>query len=215
VPHAQRAQRNPWTPDGLPLQSTATAVAVGSGATIWTGHLDGSVRAHHRGAWDSARAAACRAPIRAIAVDQKGQAWVGDETGQIKALRFDPRGMSVNIIWQALPDGPPVPGASPCTALLSRGAVMVSAGGRSPSAVTLWDTLRFASVVGSDAAAYGALTGTLESIPWPEVDAPAGGGGDWRLLSGHAGGQVCLWEVEPHRLRLVSALGAPTNSAVK
>lgn len=43
----------------------------------------------------------------------------------------------------------------------------------------------------------------------------AGAGGPWRLLSGQSNGQLLLWELEGTRPRLVSALGAPTGSAVR
>jgi hypothetical protein len=212
----------PTTPNSKTItpQSPMTAIAFGDSSTIWTGHGDGIVRAHHKGAWDTVQIPACRTAIRALALDCKGQAWVGDEVGQIKALRFDPRSRGVSVIWQALPDGPPVPGACACVGLISRGALMMSAGGRARGALTLWDTNKFATSAGLDVAAYGGMT-CLQLLPWSSEEEggnSSGGGGcgdEWRLLSGQSNGQVLLWEVEAGRLRLVTAIGKPTGGSVK
>jgi len=220
IAHPSKPHRNhlnpttPPQPPGAYQQSAMTAIAFGTGHTIWTGHSDGAVRAHHKGSWDTGHAAACRTPIRALAIDGKGQAWAGDEIGQIKALRFDPRARGVVVIWQALPEGPPVPGASPCVALIGRGQMMLSAGGRAPGAMTLWDIARFTSTAGLDSVAHGAIT-VLEALPWPVEEEGGGVFMDWRVLSGQTNGQVLLWEAGGGRLRLAAAMGAPTGSAVR
>ena len=213
----------------LPPKCAVTALAAppstsgSAGATVWTGHADGSARAHHRGAWAAATAAgACRAPIRCAAIDARGQAWFGDDTGQVKVLRFDPVMRAAAVVWQALPDsggGASAMGAA--TAMLARGAHVISAGGRAPGALTVWDTRRFAAVGGGDAAGHGAVC-CLAALPWDDAGGGGGGsgaggdgGGAWRLLSGQSNGQLLLWEMEGTRLRVVSALGAPTGSAVR
>jgi hypothetical protein len=196
---------------------------VGGRGTVWTGHADGTVRAHHRGAWDAARLPAFRGAVRALAVDSKGQAWAGDEAGLIKVVRLDPRARAASVIWQALPEAP---GGAPCAALLACGGCgVISAGGRAPGALTLWDAAKLAPAATADAGARGGIC-CAEALPWGDEDeavAPAagsgsravGGGGGWRLLTGMNTGQILLWEVGPAALRPATAIGPRGGGAVR
>lgn len=57
-----------------------TAVAHDSLGNVWTGHLDGSISVHQPGRWGSARLArSYGVPVRAIAVDDRNQAYAGGE----------------------------------------------------------------------------------------------------------------------------------------
>jgi hypothetical protein len=200
-------------------QSNVTALAGGGHATVWTGHADGALRAHHRGGWDAARLPGGRAAVRALAVDAKGRAWAGDDAGLVRVVRFDPRARALSQIWQA-PPGTGAGGAQPApvAALLARGGWVVGAGGaRGGGALTLWDAGRLAAVAAGAAEGRGPFT-CLDAIDWDDGDdaaAGGGGGGGWRLLAGTGSGQVLLWEVSAAGLRLASAIGVPCGSAVR
>ncbi|KAG2500702.1 hypothetical protein HYH03_001467 [Edaphochlamys debaryana] len=69
-----------------------TALGVDDDGNVWTGHAKGLVRVRTRQQWEyTVEDKAFTGAVKAIAFDEWGRAWVGDETGRIKVLGYDPR----------------------------------------------------------------------------------------------------------------------------
>ncbi|GAX75257.1 hypothetical protein CEUSTIGMA_g2702.t1 [Chlamydomonas eustigma] len=68
-----------------------TALAMDIDGNLWTGHVKGLIRVRRSQQWDFIAEdeffASC--PIRCIDFDDLGRAWIGDDCGQVKVLRFD------------------------------------------------------------------------------------------------------------------------------
>eukprot|EP00955_Chlamydomonas_euryale_P014997 161016-Chlamydomonas_euryale.AAC.1 len=65
-----------------------TALGVDPGHNIWTGHARGMLRVRLKGEWqhleEKSLAGPAGAPLRVIAFDDQGAAWVGDDAGHVK-----------------------------------------------------------------------------------------------------------------------------------
>lgn len=189
-------------------QAVTCLVADSISQVMWAGREDGSVTVVHPADQHSAPAPRNRsssssmpAAVSSMAVDAKGCCWVGYKDGTLQVLSESLLGEQRALVQHAAAGGP-------VHAILCLQKVAVSS---SQHTLQVWDCNSLQQVALADCSPFGAALSlaALEGhqlLPPGAVSKESGSHSSWRLLSGHANGQIVVWRLTEDQQLLQQAV---------